>query len=166
MKCSGMIVLIVLFVGLLSVYDGNTASKESRDLAVLSSRGDISELTGAQVTARENVGQYMDRYLIQGLKKQGYNALLLNNKEEWSGTGYLLQVTIVGLKEVSKKARFWGGMMAGANTLNLHYDLLDSQGKSLLSWDDGVGSTKSSRHCAQALNKKAVQKITSYFKEN
>ena len=166
MKHFILILSIVLFVGLINVYDGNSASKESQDLAVLSSRGDIGELTPEQVTARENVGKYMDRYLIAGLKKQRFNALLLNNKEEWTGTGYLLQVTIIALKEVSKKARFWGGMMAGANVLTLHYDLLDSQGKSLLSWDDKIGSTKSSRHCAQALNKNAIKKITSYFKEN
>jgi hypothetical protein len=81
------------------------------DIAVLSSCGDITELSPAQIQARENVGTYMDRYLIQGLKKQKFDALLINNKEDKFKTAYLLEVTITALKEVSRKARFWGGMM-------------------------------------------------------
>ncbi|MCP3898823.1 MAG: DUF4410 domain-containing protein, partial [Desulfobacteraceae bacterium] len=137
-----------------------------KEIAVFSSRGDISELTPEQIAARDNVGNYMDRYLIQGLERKKFNTLLLKAQEDKSETAYLLEVTIKDLYEVPRAARFWGGRMAGANKLNLHYDFFDLKGNNVLSWDDGVGSTKSSNHCAQALNKRAVKKIATYFQEN
>jgi len=153
----------MLFFALFVFCIGIASSDDAKSLAVFSSRGDATQLTPGQIAARDDVGTYMDRYLIQGLNKQKMNAVLLNKKEEKSETACLLEVTITDLKEVSKNARFWGGMMAGANTLYLHYDFSDPKGKNIFSWDDSIGSTKSSRHCAQALNKKAIEKIAAYF---
>ncbi len=157
---------IILSVGLLTISIGIAGPDDAKEIAVFSSRGDISELTPEQIAARDKVGNYMDRYLIQGLERQKFNALLLDTKEDKAKTAYLLEVTIQDLYEVPRAARFWGGRMAGANKLNLHYDFFDPKGNNILSWDDGVGSTKSSNHCAQALNKKTVKKIAAYFKEN
>jgi hypothetical protein len=105
----------------------------------------------------------MDKFLVQSLNRQEFNATSLTNKEDWTGKGYLLQVTITGLKEVPKKARYWVGFMAGTSTLDTHYDLLDSNSKNILSWDDDIKSNRSVNNCAQTLNERAVRKITLYF---
>jgi hypothetical protein len=164
MKKFSLIISIMLFLSLFIFCTGIATAEDAKEIAVFSSRGDSTELTPEQITAREDVGNYMDRYLIQGLNKKKYSAVLLNNKEDKSKTAHLLEVTITDLKEVSRTKRFWGGMMAGANTLYLHYDFFDPMGKNILSWDDSIGSTKSSRRCAQALNKKAIVKISDYLK--
>ncbi len=67
---------------------------------------------------------------------------------------------------IPKGARFLGGMMAGADQLGAHYDLVDSSGKTVLSWDDFQGSAKGGTYCAQALNRNTATKIAAYLSAN
>ncbi|MCP3899511.1 MAG: hypothetical protein GY707_07355, partial [Desulfobacteraceae bacterium] len=73
MKRFLLIFAIILSIGLLTISIGTAGSDNVKEIAVFSSRGDISELTPEQIAARDNVGNYMDRYLIQGLERKKFN---------------------------------------------------------------------------------------------
>jgi hypothetical protein len=46
----------------------------------------------------------------------------------------------------------------------LFYKLLDARGPLLTEWQDGVHSLKGGTYCARTLNRRAVAKISEFFK--
>lgn len=161
--------VMALLVGSLVVYGSGTeaqaAAKVSGDIAVLNLGADTSSLTKDQVALLQKTLTWMDRDLQKGLKKSGLKPTQINAEKEYTGgaNSYLLKLTITEHKMIPKGARFLGGMMAGTDRLNVHYELVDSTGKSVLTWDDVQGSTRGGTYCAQTLNRNAVKKIVEHL---
>lgn len=140
----------------------------SGDIAVLSLGADTTGLNNDQVALLQHSLNWMDRDILRSLSRKGLNPVRINNESDFTGAGngHLLKISITKHKMIPKSARFWGGMIAGADQLGAHYDLVDSSGKTVLSWDDFQGSTKGGTYCAQTLNRNTADKIAAYLSSN
>ncbi|MBU1737880.1 MAG: DUF4410 domain-containing protein [Proteobacteria bacterium] len=135
----------------------------SGDIAVLSLGADTSGLNGDQVALLNQTLNWMDRDIIQALKRTGLQPKRIQSEGEFTRNGYLLKITITDHKMIPKGARFMAGMMAGADVLSAHYDLVDRNGQIVLAWDDTQASTKGGTYCAKTLNRNAAQKIADHL---
>ena len=137
----------------------------SSDIAVLSLGADTSELTQDQVTLLQRTLDWMDRDIINCLNKKGFNAVLMSSEDNTIGESnrHLLKISVTSHRMIPTSGRIWGGMMAGTDRLNTHYDLVDANGKIVLSWDDTQASTKGGTYCAQTLNRNATNKIAAFL---
>ena len=140
----------------------------SGDIAVLSLGADTTGLNNDQIALLQRTLNWMDRDILPSLARKGFNPVRINKESDFTGTGngHLLKISITKHKMIPKGARIWGGMMAGADQLGAHYDLVDSSGKTVLSWDDFQGSTKGGTYCAQTLNRNTANKIATYVSAN
>jgi hypothetical protein len=135
----------------------------SGEIAVLSLGADTSMLNPDQIALLNQTLNWMDRNLLQALKKTGLQPTRVNSEEEFTGTGYLLKVAITDHKMIPRGARMLGGMMAGADILTAHFDLVDQNRRTVLSWDDTQASTKGGTYSAQTINRNAAAKIAEYL---
>lgn len=168
MKRLVMVLLALLVGGMVSGCGGGVPratlpANVSGDIAVLNLGADTSNLNVDQVALLQQTLDWMDRDLHNSLKRRGLTPTRINAEKDFSGKGHLLKITILDHKMIPKGARFLGGMMAGADRLNVHYDLVNASGKTVLSWDDVQGSTKGGTYVAQTLNRNAGEKIVNYL---
>jgi hypothetical protein len=136
----------------------------SGEMSVLSLRGDTSKLTHDQVVELERVGKWMDRDIIKQLKRAGFKAKLIKERKDFKGAGHLLIIDVAKFKAGNRAARAFIGFGAGASSLDLKYNLLDSHGKSLATWKDGSGSSRGGTYCAQTLNRHVIKKLKEIMK--
>ncbi len=130
------------------------------EMSVLSLRGDTSSMTQDQIVELQRVGRWMDRDIIKQLNRAGYKSTLITSRKAFKGPGNLLIIKVAKFRPGNRAARAFVGFGAGGSSLDLHYQLLDSHGAVLSSWDDGVGSSRGGTYCAQTLNKKALAKLS------
>ena len=140
----------------------------SRDIAVLSLGADTSSLNQDQIDLLDQTLNWMDRNIMQTLGRSGFQPTRINTENDFSGSGngYLLKISITDHKMIPKGVRFMAGMMAGTDRLEAHFDLVDQNHKTVLSWDDTQGSTKGGTYCAQTLNRNAVERIVNYLSKS
>lgn len=113
---------------------------------------------------RENLqmADRMKRDLINVLERRGgYKARLLGAADEFKQDQgeYLLNVRIVRYRSGSKAARIVVGFGAGAAALDIHYEFTDPHGRTLLSKDDGVGTSMDWQRLARKLNENILAAI-------
>lgn len=131
------------------------------DISVLSLRGDTSEMTQDQIVELQRVGLWMDRDIIKQLNKAGYKAVLLKSRGDFKGDGHLLIIDVNKFRAGNKASRMFIDFGAGGSSLDLNYQLLDSHGKAVSTWTDGVGSSKGGTYCAQTLNRNTITQLKS-----
>lgn len=131
------------------------------EISVLSLRGDTSSMTQDQIVELNRVGAWMDRDIIKQLKRAGYTAKLLKSRSDFSGTGHLLIIDVDKFNAGNRAARAFVGFGAGSSSLDLDYQLLNSQNKVISQWKDGVGSSKGGTYCAQTLNRNTIKQLRS-----
>ena len=129
------------------------------DIAVVSQRGETRDLTQDQVWELERVSKWMDTDIIKQLNKAGFRATLLDSPQKFKNRGHLLIISVNHFKAGNRAARAFIGYGAGGSSLDLHYQLINSQGKTLQQWDDSVGSSKGGTYCAQTLNRNALARV-------
>jgi hypothetical protein len=166
-----MLIALVLIGcgGRKAVNTQNTSSPDGKtiELYILSDRGNADEMTAAQYKNRQQVGQWMEQDMIRIFNRAGYAATLLQSRDEFTpGPGkYLLSVSIVNYNPGSKAARIVVGFGAGAVSLDNHYDLYGEATAPLLSYDDGVGSSRDWKNCARKLNENALKRVSQRLSE-
>ena len=162
-----VLILIALVIGCLAGLGGGTeaqAATLSGDIAVLNLGADTSALNKDQVALLQRSLTWMDRDLQKRLKKTGLKPTLIKAEKDFSGgNSLLLKLTVTDHKMIPRGARFLGGMAAGADRLNVHYELIDQSGKPVLTWDDSQSSTRGGTYCAKTLNRNAVKKIVAHL---
>lgn len=133
---------------------------------VLSDRGDPASMTGDQYKNRIQVGEFMEKDLINILKDEGYEAAIIEKPEDFApGPGkYLLKVAIKNYNPGSKAARLFVGYGAGATSLDTHYELSSDGADPLISGDPGVGSSRDWRNCVEKVNRQTLDKIKETLK--
>jgi len=158
--------IFVLFFTLVSGCGGTRAPQQSTGTAtsagvisVLSLRGDISSMTQDQIIELQRVGTWMDRDIIKQLKRTGYSAKLLKSRGDFRGAGHLLIINVDKFNPGNRAARILVGFGAGAASLDLDYQLINSRNKTVAQWKDGVGSSKGGTYCAQTLNRNAIKQL-------
>jgi hypothetical protein len=94
-------------------------------------------------------------------RRGGYKVRLIDSAEAFKQDQgeYLLNVKIVRYRSGSKAARIIVGFGAGSAALDIHYELLDPRGRSLLSKDDGVGTSLDWQRLARKLNENMLAAI-------
>jgi len=162
-----ILIMLALLVGSLAGFGGATeaqAAKLSGDIAVLNQGADTSALNKDQIKLLQRSLTWMDRDLPKVLKKTGLKPTLIKAEKDFSGgDSLLLKLTVTDHKMIPRGARFLGGMMAGADRLSVHYELIDKSGKTVLTWDDSQSSTRGGTYCAKTLNRNAVKKIVEHL---
>ncbi len=156
--------LLILFIALSTGCNSAKSTFKAGaagDISVLSLRGDTSEMTADQIAELTRVGAWMDRDIIKQLNRAGYSAKLLLSRSDFSGPGHLLIIDVEKFNAGNRAARAFVGFGAGASSLDLKYQLLDSQKKMVSEWKDGVGSSKGGTYCAQTLNRNTIKQLQS-----
>jgi len=139
---------------------GNAGKKI--EIMVLSDRGNPAEMSQQQYKYRIEVGQWMERDLLNRLRRSGYEASLVETKEKFEARDgrYLLVVKIVSYNPGSSAARIVVGFGAGAASLDNHYEFYGTAPKPLMTWDDGVGTSQHWSRLPSKLNANTVGRIT------
>lgn len=139
-----------------------TDAGEKIEIMVLSNRGNPSEMTERQYQYRVEVGQWMERDLLNMLRRSGYEAALIESKGEFEARKgrYLLTVKIESYNPGSSAARMLVGYGAGAASLDNHYEFYGAAPQPLMTWDDGVGTSQHWKRLPRKLNANTVRKIT------
>lgn len=136
----------------------------SESIAVLTMDGNLPDQTDDQIAELDRVLEWMDDDIIANLKRSGFNAVLINNKKEYlAEMGNLLVIDVEAFTAGNRALRGFVGFGAGSASLDLDYNLLNTKGEKLLSWKDGVGSSKGGTYCAQTLNVNAQDKLVNYY---
>lgn len=158
-----LIMIVAIGYGCSGTKTVRSSSGEKINIYILSNRGNPEEMTEKQFKWRTDLGQWMEQDLIRLLEgKGGYEASLIQNRNEFRpGPGkYLLTVTIISYNPGSRAARMLVGYGAGATSVNNHYELFGEGNESLLSYDDGVGSSRNWTNVARKLNENALKRVT------
>lgn len=131
-------------------------------------RGDPKSMEEKQWGYRNEVGTFMEPNLVRRLGDYGFSSAQIQNVSDFKANtdSYLLKVKITSYNPGSAAARMMVGYGAGSCSLDCHYELVDSTGKVLSSWDDGVGTSGDWRRIPITLNKKAGIKLREYFAQN
>lgn len=124
-------------------------------------RGIADGMAGFEATQRKQVGDFMVQDLVGTLGKAGYAAKVIEKPADYTAAPdrYLLSVKIVRYNPGAPGARVVVGYGAGAASLDIHYDLTGASGGTVLSKDDGVGSSRGWRPCCHKLNQNMTQAI-------
>lgn len=135
---------------------------EKIEIMVFSDRGNPAEMTERQYKYRIEVGQYMERDLINRLRRSGYRTALINSKDEFEARAgqYLLIVKIVSYNPGSSAARILVGFGAGAASLDNKYEFYGAGQEPIMAWDDGVGTSEHWTRIPRKLNANTVKRIT------
>lgn len=162
MFCS-LVLFVTLVIGCGGPKKINKSDKNSTagNISVLSLRGDTQDMTQDQIVELQRVGIWMDKDIIKQLNRNGYKATFIKSRQDFKGPGHLLIIDVTKFNPGNKAARIFISFGAGASSLDLHYQLLDSAGTVLSTWDDGVGSSKGGTYCAQTLNRNAITQLNS-----
>lgn len=138
---------------------------EKVEIVLLSHRGDPSAMNERQYQYRVEVGQWMERDLLNMLRRSGYEATQITSREDFSSKAgrYLLEVTIDSYNPGSSAARVVVGYGAGAAALDNSYTFSAGQ-QPLLFWSDGVGTSQHWTRLPRVLNERAVKKIKDYMR--
>jgi hypothetical protein len=128
---------------------------------VLSDRGIKSGMTKDESKDRNEMGQFMEENLIDTLKHKDYNAMLIQNINQYvqGPANYLVAFRINNLRLVSEGARFWIGMSGGPSFLECHFEVSGSSDKLSMSYDDEDATMGSWMNNPQKLNERLVKKI-------
>jgi len=167
MKKYSIIMCLVLFVMLVAgcarvPQAPLTVAGEKIEIMVFSDRGNPAELTERQYKYRIEVGQYMERDLINLLRRSGYQATLITSKDKFEAhaSRYLLIVKIVSYNPGSSAARMFVGFGAGAASLDNKYEFYGAGQEPIMVWDDGVGTSEHWTKILKKLNTNTVKRIT------
>lgn len=166
-KIALMLMMSLLMVGVL----GGCGKKRvklnhsvSENIAVLTLDGNLPDQTDDQIAELDRVLAWMDRDIITNLKRSGFNAVLIKNKKEYAAKmGNLLVIDVEDFNAGNRALRGFVGFGAGSSSLDLDYTLLNAKDDKLLTWKDGVGSTKGGTYCAQTLNVNTQDKLVDYY---
>jgi len=136
-------------------------------IQVLSDRGITEGMPQDMVDQRNQLGQWMENDLIDILKDAGYEAAVIQKREEFKAEAgkYLLAVKIVKYNPGSKAARMVVGFGAGAASLDTHYDLFGDAADPILAKDHGVGSGRDWNYCARKLNEDMTKAVSDKLAE-
>ena len=143
-----------------------TETGEKIEMYVLSNRGDPDEMTERQYAHRNEVGQWMERDLMNILRRSGYEARQISSRDEFepAPARYLLEMTIDSYHAGSSAARMMVGYGVGAASQDNSYALYGVGEEPLLDWTDGAGTSGHWTEIPRVLNRNTVRRITRYLR--
>lgn len=131
---------------------------------VLSDRGINNGLKESERNDHNEVGQFMEEDLLNTLKHEGYNATLIQNRDQYvqGPANYLVIVKIDMLRLVGRSARYWLGYAAGPTILHTHYEVSGAGNKTTLAYKDEDSTTRDWSSSPREVNERLVKKINDY----
>lgn len=122
---------------------------------------------GSTDRGTRQIGERMERDLKNVLDKRGhYSSRIIKSRDEFKQDSgeYLMNVRIVRYNSGSKAARIIVGFGAGSCSLDIHYEFIGPKGNTLISKDDGVGSSLDWQRLARKLNENILESVQARFK--
>lgn len=122
---------------------------------------------GSTDRSTRQIGERMERDLKNVLDKRGnYSSRIISSRDDFKQDSgeYLLNVRIVRYNPGSKAARMIVGFGAGSCSLDIHYEFIGSKGNTLISKDDGVGSSLDWQRLARKLNENILESVQTRLK--
>lgn len=113
------------------------------------------------------MGERMERDLKNVLDKRGhYSSRIIKSRDDFKQDSgeYLLNIRILRYNSGSKAARIIVGFGAGACSLDIHYEFIGPTGNTLITKDDGVGSSLDWQRLARKLNENILDSVQARFK--
>lgn len=162
-----MLVLILAIGPVTGTMAESGAEAGKTSIFVLLDRGDPATMTDKQYEMRMDIGEWMERDLVNILRKKKFDSSVIQKPEEYTpGPGkYLLSIKIMSYNPGSKAARIIVGFGAGAASLDIHYEFTgEGAAEPLISKDDGVGSGRDWRNCARKLNENIAKGVMEKLK--
>jgi len=162
-RCWLAIIFILLFS--LNSYAAKEAAVSSKNnISIVFDNGVGSNASARQAKAQNQIGNYMGPDLVRVFAryaKKGFTAKLIKSKGEYkkSENEHLLLVKITDYNPGNVAARAFVGMGAGGVKLDIHYELFVN-GKSVISKDDGVFSSRGWMMTARKLNENMAKEVT------
>ncbi len=132
-------------------------------LYLVCDKGITSDMTNKQIEQINEVSAFMKNHFLGYASKSGYKPIILEEKAAFRPMpgSYLLAVTIKKYNPGNKALRMTIGFGAGAVSMDIHYDLYADASSSILSRDDGVGSSNPNWIVVPAkLNEKMLIEVT------
>lgn len=117
---------------------------------------------GASDRSTKQMADRMERDLKSVLDKRGhYSSRIIRSRDEFKTAKdeYLLAVKISRYNPGSKAARMIVGFGAGSASLDIHYDYINPEGETVLSKDDGCGTSLDWQRLARKLNEGILENI-------
>ncbi|EKD25855.1 MAG: hypothetical protein ACD_79C01467G0001, partial [uncultured bacterium] len=95
------------------------------------------------------------------IKRGKYEARIISSADDFrkGQDEYLIDIKIMRYNPGSKAARIIVGFGAGSASLDIHYELIGPSGKTLLSKDDGCGTSLDWQRLARKLNENILSSI-------
>lgn len=131
---------------------------KNRAVAVLTVDGNVKALDKNDQTEFARVIRWMDRDLINRLRKKDFQTAYLKEMKDYSSEmGDLFIVNVEYFAPGRKKSA------PGPSSLELKYRLLDEKGALVTEWEDGADSRRGGTYSAKLLNHKAVEKLDNLY---
>jgi len=136
---------------------------------ILFDNGVTKEMDAKQVKSQTQLAEWMQGDMVRVMSryvKEGVTASLIENRQQFKAqaNNYLLTVKITEYKPGSKAARIVVGYGAGGVTLKIHYELIGSGNKTIISQDDSVFSGREWINAARKLNQNMAKAIIEKLK--
>ena len=122
----------------------------------------LSEKTAGQTKLEKDelqrVIDWMDRDILKRMRREGFVTSFIKDMKEYSSTmGTLAILDVIYFNSDGNRKK-------GPFSLEVNYKLLDRRGALLAEWTDGADSRRGGTYCARALNKRAMEKISTLLK--
>lgn len=160
------IIIFVVAIGLggCGSKQQNYSLDQKRTVAVLSVSSKVADLVDYEKKELDRVVRWMDRDLIERLRKKKFKTSYLKEMKDYSKTMGDLFIINVEFFNGGRKNRPSKAPDTGPSTLELKYTLLDARGALVAEWRDGADSRRGGTYCARLLNKKAVKRLNSLYR--
>jgi hypothetical protein len=159
----GLISVTALLIGCTTTLMAPSAAGGGQiKIAILSDRGNPKDMTPRQYQYRNEVGAWMERDLLNHLKRSGYDVSQVESQDAFKAgvDSYLLKVSIKSYNPGSSAVRMLLGFGAGAASLDNHYEFSGGGENMVMAWDDGVGTSQHWQRLPRKLNEQTEEKIT------
>jgi len=143
--------------------DGNAAGKKS--ISILINNG-LDQSTNQNTTAQmEQLCTFIKQDIQKRLRSLG-DVTFITDKKDFTADGkdFLLIYNILNYNPGSSAARIMVGFGAGACSMDIEYELIGSDKKSITTNKDGCGSGRGWRAVVEKLDKQLVQHISGFLK--
>lgn len=164
--------LIGALLGVLLLSDSAQAARRPEagskvTVLVALDRATDKESEADRIKARNDLGAFMERDLVNKLNRAGFESRAIARREDFSPAPnrYLLFVTLTGYHPVSGAARFWFGMAAGTSNLVVHYELWGQESSALLAQEVNDATMRDVNKLGDAVDQKIVGAVTPRLKE-
>ena len=134
---------------------------------VVFDRGIHEQMDEATMAERNELGEWMEQELLRILTEGGYETALVADAAEFEPGGgrYLASVRVKSYVSANKSSRMEAGLGAGVVSIDAQLELLQKEGKALLTGGYGTSTGRDWKFCAGEVTEKIATAISDRLNE-